>query len=355
MDDDTALVAAAELIDAGRPARALEQVARVLGHDPGNPTARLLEAMALEGTDPEAARARAEALVGDLPDWAEAWEQLTFILAEHFTPAETVEAAERALRLRPDSEKVQLCLSDVFMSHEDPQAALEAVDRALRINPGNWRAQARRGHCLLLTGHPAEGLAIARRVSGAHPDDPYCGRILAIMESTAGHHDAAIRLSRQAAQQAMGQQGTADTALKVLAAALNRMLALWCGIGPLMAGTWPLLRAWDPVREVPVAVLITLAVVAAQVFAWPLLCHGMSRRRILAVLRRSTTRMRLAMCAGFFYLVPVITALRFRYGWARHGIVPPLATAVLLLAAFASVGITARRTGSGQHRQPPGG
>ncbi|AZZ38483.1 hypothetical protein C0Z10_00490 [Acidipropionibacterium jensenii] len=353
MDDATALSTAARLIDAGQDAAALGYVGPVLAHDPGHPLARLYEVMALEGVDPERARDRAESLASDHPDWAEAWTQLTFILAHHDTPARAAAAAGRALQLDPQNPQVHLSMSDALVRIDNYQESLDAVDRALAMGVQSWRAQLRRGHCLFMLGRRAEGIEIVSRVVGEHPSEPEAVKMLAALEADVGHHERALRLANEAATEAMGQKGTAEMARRILVGSLNRVVLTWLGSGLGLSVLWGQIWHLAPGHNLVVAALSTGAVMCAQVLVWPGLSRGQTRRTVIRTIWRDRTTAVLMGLALFLYAQPLYSAIRWQFDQRYHNSTPVLVIIALAIGAAGSAGGWLRSVRTRGPKAPP--
>jgi tetratricopeptide (TPR) repeat protein len=353
MDDATALRSAAALIDAGQDAAALRHIGQVLGHDPANPLARLYEVMALEGVDAEKARTRAEALVAGHPEWAEAWVQLTFILAHHATASEAAAAASRTLQLDPDNVQVHLSMSDALFNAHEYQPSLDAVERALALGVRLWQAQVRKGYCLFMLGHQAEGLEIVRRVVGEHPDEPEAVKALAALEADSGNHQRALELANRAAAEAMGQKGTAEMVRRILISSLNRVVLTWLGCGLVLsiiwARTWQLGAAAGAGLGVAVAGLLPGVLIGGQVLAWPRLSRGQTRRKVVGTVCHDAGMAVLMGTGVVLYAQPLVTTILRRLG---HRVDTPTAIAagVVVVALAISLAFSWLTGRSGNRR-----
>lgn len=338
MDDDAALGTAAQLIDLGQDANALRYIGPVLAHDPDNPLARLYEVMALEGVDADRARLRGQALVADHPDWAEAWVQLTFVLAHHATPAEAATAAGRTLQLDPDNIQVHLSMSDCLFNAEQYQASLEAVDRALRLGTQLWQAQVRRGYCLFMLGRRVEGLQIVRRVVGEHPDEPEAVKALAALEADSGNHQRALDLANRAANEAMGQKGTAEVAHRILLGSLNLVILTWLGAGLGLSIIWGQILRSGP-SWAPIGVVLPVILVAVQVLAWPRLSRGQTRRKVVSILRGDSGVLLVMGWGLLFYCQTIYSTVRWLFDHQYHNPLPMLVLVAMVgLIVFGLVG-----------------
>lgn len=341
MDDTTALRSAAALIDAGQDAAALRHIGQVLGHDPANPLARLYEVMALEGVDAEKARTRAEALVAGHPEWVEAWVQLTFILAHHATASEAAAAASRTLQLDPDNIQVHLSMSDALFNAHEYQPSLDAVERALALGVRLWQAQVRKGYCLFMLGHQAEGLEIVRRVVGEHPDEPEAVKALAALEADSGNHQRALELANRAAAEAMGQKGTAEMVRRILIGSLNRVVLTWLGCGLALSIVWT--RVWHlgasvgPGLGIAGALLVPGVLIGGQVLGWPRLSRGQTRRTVLTTVCHDAGMAVLMGTGLVLYAEPLVTMILRHLG---HPVDAPVAIGMGVLGVTLTIALT---------------
>ena len=98
--------------------------------------ARLGEAVAaMERRDFDEAGRLLTGLVGDAPDWAEAWNKLATLCYLQGRDDECVAAIHRALELEPRHFGALASLGEVLCSQGETEPALLAFGRALRLHP----------------------------------------------------------------------------------------------------------------------------------------------------------------------------------------------------------------------------
>jgi Tfp pilus assembly protein PilF len=144
----------------------------------------------------EALRSFQEILKRD-SEWAPAHLGVGRTLANE-NPPEAAEAAERALKIRPEYDDAELFLADLDLDNTRYDAARERIDRVLKRNPGNLDAHALLGAIAYVRGDQAAFEAEASRVLAINPAFGEVYRVAGDLAARNYRFDEAVVLTRRA-------------------------------------------------------------------------------------------------------------------------------------------------------------
>lgn len=239
-------------LDGVAPVDLLDHLARAMVNDP-DPVTRFLYAEHVESAG--ASLAALDALVADVPQFAEAHVQRAFLLAQVAAQvrasggtermseaAQAEEAVARALELDPNSLEVRAVAARVFGLLGDPARARSHAEVAVGLVATSAAAHNLLGGALLALGEADDGLAHLRRAVALSPHfGPYYSSLARGYERVGATEEAEKTLDALMALGGSTEKGTgvAGRALRLLLAAAA-LVAVMVGL----VGGARRLRAW---------------------------------------------------------------------------------------------------------------
>lgn len=132
---------------------------------------------ALEGADPEAALAAAQALTDRAPDRPQGWYMLGLAWANLGENAKALEALDRAADLFRNNASALIVKGDLLLAAGDREAARDAFRAAAETDPSDWRAHDSLGKFALDVGDRAAAHEHLERAVETAPDDVFDPRV----------------------------------------------------------------------------------------------------------------------------------------------------------------------------------
>lgn len=190
------------LLAQGRYVQAETELREALAHDPQEPVAQALLAIALMNLDKLApAREAAESAIALAPDWAYTHYVHGMVLLRRDQLAKAEEAAGVAISMDPHHADYFALTASIRYSRRAWARALEAAEEALRIDPEHEHAMNMRAQILLKLGRREEARDTMAMGLSQHPDaaHTHANQGWVLLESgdpagALGHFEEALRL-----------------------------------------------------------------------------------------------------------------------------------------------------------------
>ena len=205
---DTKLEAAVSHHQAGRLAEARRLYEEILSEEPKHVVAlHLLGVITCQEGDSRQAIALIGQAIALLPNYADAHNNLAWLLQQEGRLDEALVHYSRASMLAPDNPIVRANHGEALLelgrddeAHRADEEGIEAARKHLELNPGDARALSMGAAALVSTGQKEEGFAWAERAVALAPHETMLMYNVACLYSLAGEPDSAFEYLGRAAE-----------------------------------------------------------------------------------------------------------------------------------------------------------